>query len=173
MIKEIYKLTSAEVVVNGKVSRKFDTNVGVRQGCALSAILFDIFLDDIDEEWSKKEEGGTVFGKTKVRALKYADDIAIIVESAPELQKMLRSLQIFTERNKLKVNTKKTKVMVFRNGGKGSKDEKWTFKGENIEVVNQFKYLGYTFTSKHSTRRHVEEMVGKSQKAANAAWGEG
>lgn len=124
MIKEIYKLTSAEVVENGKVSRKFNTNVGVRQGCAFGAILFDIFLDDIDDEW------------------------AIVAESASELQKMLKSLQTFTEKNKLKVNTKKTKVMVFKNGGKSSKGEKWTFEGEDIEVVNQFKYLGYTLMSK-------------------------
>jgi hypothetical protein len=36
----------------------------------------------------------------------------------------------------------KTKIVVFRNGGKIRENEKWFYNGKEIEVVDQFKYLG-------------------------------
>lgn len=40
MIKTIYANTTARVRAEGGLAEEFQTNVGVRQGCALSAILF-------------------------------------------------------------------------------------------------------------------------------------
>lgn len=171
IIREIYRKTSAEVQVNGTVTEEFDTENGVRQGCALSALLFDIFIDDLDDEWIKRMEGGTVIGNMKIRALKYADDIAVVAESASELEKVLRTLERYMEKNKLIINTQKSKVMIFRNGGKSGKGEEWKLNGEKVEVEKEFRYLGYTFTTKNGTERHVECMAGKAEKAANAAWG--
>lgn len=66
---------------------------------------------------------------------------------------------------------KKTKVMIFRNGGKIKNEEKWNLKGEEVKIVNNFKYLGYWFTSKNSIWMHGKKTAGKAQKAMNAVWG--
>jgi hypothetical protein len=42
----------------------------------------------------------------------------------------------------LKINTNKTKTVVFKKGGKLSKCENWKLGGEEIEVANEIKYLG-------------------------------
>jgi hypothetical protein len=42
----------------------------------------------------------------------------------------------------------KTKIIVFRNGGKLKHNEKWYYKGKSLEVVSFYKYLGIIFTSK-------------------------
>ena len=52
----------------------------MRQGCPISPTLFNIFLDDIDKEWEKRDAGGTVMGRLKFYTLKYADDIPIMAE---------------------------------------------------------------------------------------------
>jgi hypothetical protein len=42
----------------------------------------------------------------------------------------------------LVVNVAKTKVVVLRNGGKVRTNEKWVYMEENIEILDQFVYLG-------------------------------
>lgn len=145
LIRNIYKGTKAEIHVNGRVTEDLTANCGVRQGCALSSTLFDLFIDDIDDEWELRQQGGIGVGDIKIRALIYADDVAIIAKSAKKLGGMLRKLEKYADTNKLTVNAKKTKVMVFRNDGKTKKGEKWAFKGEAIQVVKEFKYLGFYY----------------------------
>ena len=48
----------------------------------------------------------------------YADDMVLFSESISELQNMFNTLQNYTTEWSLDVNVQKTKVVVFRNGGK-------------------------------------------------------
>lgn len=145
----------------------------MRQGCAISSTLFDIFIDDLDEAWERKNEGGTVVGKEKVFAVKYADNVGMMAESAEGLRNMLKSLESWVKKKDMEINIGKTKIMTRRNGGKIFGNEKWWFKDEGMKIVNEFKYLGYWFTAKNSEAKHAEKTAGKAQTAANAAWGEG
>lgn len=171
MIASIYEDTRAEVQIGGNLTRSFKTKQGVRQGCALSSLLFDLYIEDLDKEWEKRDQGGVVIGGCKIKVLKYADDVALVADSAKELDDMMRTLEKYVTRNELIVNVKKTKIMVFRKGGQNKKGEEWRFKGEAIEVVKEFKYLGYIFTTRNTCRNHVGMLAGKAQKAANITWG--
>ncbi|CAC5394479.1 unnamed protein product [Mytilus coruscus] len=46
------------------------------------------------------------------------------------------------------VNMDKSNIVVFKNGGKLSKDEKWYFKNELLNVVSYHKYLGIYFSNR-------------------------
>lgn len=94
-----------------------------------------------------------------------------VADSAEGLSGMLKDLAKYCERNKVEVNTRKTKIMVFRNGGKRMKKERWVFNGEELEVVDSYKYLGYWFTTGNTDTRHVEKMAIKVRKTINMAWG--
>ena len=59
-------------------------------------------------------------------------------------------LSAAAERLCLTVNLDKSKVIVFRKGGFLAVKEKWFFGGAVLEVVNNYKYLGLTFSSGHS-----------------------
>lgn len=65
-----------------------------------------------------------------------------------ELRSVLNTLQLFTNEWNLDVNVSKTKVVIFRNGGNYRTNEKWLYNGKNLEIVDQFVYLGVLFNYK-------------------------
>lgn len=75
--------------------------------------------------------------------LLYADDLVILAYSPVDLKRKLRILEQYCDKNGLSVNTRKTQIMVFRAGGKRGKDSQHLFyKGERVEIVNRYTYLG-------------------------------
>ncbi len=57
----------------------FEVQVGLRQGCLLSPILFDLFINDIADEL-RRLNFGIKCGKQKIALLMFADDIALLAE---------------------------------------------------------------------------------------------
>ena len=53
--------------------------------------------------------------------------------------------------------------MVFRKGGFLGRLEQWYYGEERIEVVNRYKYLGYTLTTKLSVDLALAEYAGKAK----------
>ena len=62
----------------------------------------------------------------------------------------------------MEVNVEKIKIMIFRNGGR-RKSESWRYKGENIEVVREFKYLCFWFITKNQYSTNIKKAAGKTQ----------
>ena len=55
------------------------------------------------------------------------------------------------------VNRSKTRIIVFKNGGKLSKREKWVYKGEALETTTVYKYLGVYFSNHLSWINHTKQ----------------
>lgn len=51
---------------------------------------------------------------------------------------MIANLEEYCFKWNLEVNLKKSKIVVFRNGGRPAKNEKWWFRDEEIKVVNNY-----------------------------------
>ena len=47
IIKAIYEIPTANIILNGQKLRAFPLRSGTRQGCSLSALLFNIVLEDL------------------------------------------------------------------------------------------------------------------------------
>ena len=81
-----------------------------------------------------------------INILMYADDICAVNDTIGRIQSQMNILQSFCGKYGLAVNLNKTKLMVFRNGGILKRNEKVYFKGERLEYVNSYKYLGLTMS---------------------------
>ena len=57
----------------------------------------------------------------------------------------------------------KTKVVVFKNGGRISYHERWYYDGNLLEVVNCFMYVGFTFTMLLSLHRMSSDLAKKGK----------
>jgi hypothetical protein len=122
----------------------FKSEIGTRQGCNLSPLLFNIYINELPELFLKSKCDPIEIGYKKYNALLYADDLAILSKSSEGLQRALDVLHTFCNRWKLKININKTKVIIFN--AKKTNKFKFTIEGEEIGIVNSYTYLGITFT---------------------------
>jgi len=167
ILSSMYSRLSASVKTGTGLSNYFSCNMGTRQGCILSPKLFILFINQLVS--LLEENGGTgIFISTDipdVYALLFADDVSTIANSTLQLQKKINVLENFCETTGMKINLQKTKIMVFRNGGTLRHYEKWYFKGEKLEVVNQYRYLGIMFTPKLSWTKAQNCLASQARKA--------
>ena len=78
-------------------------------------------MNDLELEFRKKGDGGTVLSpgsNVKINALLYAYDMVIVVESKEELDKMIKNLERWLDKNLIEANVEKTKIAVLRDRGK-------------------------------------------------------
>ena len=97
--------------------------------------------------------------------LMYADDISSFADTVLHLQRQIDKICSFCKCVKMKINRRKTKIVVFRNWGCLKKCEKWTYDGNLIEVVSFYKYLGIYMTPKLSWSKTWENATSQAQKA--------
>jgi len=163
VLKCLYKETERVVVWSNNSTRPFPNVKGLRQGCPLSPILFNLYVLDIPGLLEKNLKG-IKMGKAKISALMYADDIAIIAESRDEMRKALRIIEDTLEHRNLKLNKKKSKVLRIGPGSTipttWSPDNK---SGEEsaIEEVSEYKYLGVWFGKGRQHSKHMKQIKRK------------
>lgn len=88
-IEEMYTETRNKIRVNGKISEKFWTTRGLRQGCPLSPTLFSLYTGNLKEKLRRGQAGGVVVRRIKLWSLAYADDIVLLAKTAKELKEMM------------------------------------------------------------------------------------
>ena len=112
-IKSLYTSVSCCVRVNNLTTDWFDVSCGLRQGCNLSPVLFNLFINDIALKVKALGKGVPVNDQL-VSILMYADDVVLIVETEHDLQCMLDLLNEWCATNKMSVNDAKSNVVHFR-----------------------------------------------------------
>ena len=151
VIVNMYKNVKSYVSAHGKKSPTFLSSMGVRQGENVSPLLFALFINDIEDYLILSGSSSVSFCDEecdlymKLLVLMYADDTIILANSSQELQKSLDGLASYCDYWKLKVNSDKTKVMIFGSRKSNNLKQKYLYKGNELETVNDFKYLGIVF----------------------------
>lgn len=84
---------------------------GIRQGCPLSPILFNLLTADLEEEMGRVKWGGIRLGGERMYMLACADDLVLIAEDEEGMRIMIERLERYMERKRLEVNTEKMKIM--------------------------------------------------------------
>ena len=139
VIEHLYDRATSAVLFNGTTGEWFRTTVGVRQGCLLSPTLFNVFLERIMTDALADHEGSvSICGKT-ITNLRFADDIDGLAGSEEELISLVDRLDTTSQAYGMEISAEKTKVMT--NNPQGIKTE-IKVKGQKLETVNSFKYLG-------------------------------
>ena len=113
VLLSMYSSVRVAVKLNAGVTPFFTSNIGLKQGCNLSPTLFNVFINDIPELFTPTACDPVHLGDTKVSCLLYADDLVLLSQSDSGLQESLVKLECFVKKWKLKVNLKKSKILIF------------------------------------------------------------
>ena len=93
IIRTLYLNDNASVKIGKSFSPAFATNIGVRQGCVLSPLLFNLFLADLQPILQDCSDNVKIDDTTNMSCLLWADDILMFSESDDGLQKKLEKLE--------------------------------------------------------------------------------
>lgn len=114
-LQSIYSNVSCCVKVNENFSDWFNVNLGLRQGCILSPILFNCFINDLAIKIKALGMGIDIEDGEKLSILLFADDIVLLASNERDLQEMLNCLSNWCNENKMTINVKKSNIVHFRN----------------------------------------------------------
>ncbi|UYV79224.1 EPM2AIP1, partial [Cordylochernes scorpioides] len=154
LIKNFYQEAKITIRWKGQYSSNVKINSGVLQGESLSPLLFILYMADLIELYNNSALTGFHLPDFGVlHLLMYADDIAIIGDSKINLQIKINLLKSYLDKNKLVLNENKSKIMVFRNGGRPARHENWYWGDTPLTVASNITYLGYPFTSTINSKK--------------------
>ena len=110
-IKKLYDKATRVVLFNSSIGDWFRTTVGVRQGCLLSPILFNIFLERIMTDALEDHEGTVSIGGRAITNLRFADDIGGLAGEEEEFAKLVERLDKASTTYGMEISAEKTKLM--------------------------------------------------------------
>ena len=165
LIINLYWHQKAAVRWNNESSKYVDIEKGVRQGCIISPILFNLYSEYMIAE-AMEDESGIKFNGNYISNLRYADDAALVSESKKKLQKMLDRPKLNSSclDYGMAINVKKTKVMVISKTGKVKCSI--TLNNVALEQVNRYKYLGSWITEDAICEEELKARIGMAKAAS-------
>ena len=159
-VSEFLKQRRQRVRVGEEYSEEADVTSGVPQGSVLGPLLFIIYINDIEEGM-----------KSKVRL--FADDCIIYREirsneDEDKMQGDLGKLGEWIVINELNVNVGKCKWVRFtRKREEQKKEYLYLLRGENLERVCKYKYLGVWIEERLLWGDHINVICKKGKKLVN------
>ena len=109
-------------------------------------------------------ETDNVSSYLKLWVILYADDTVIMSDNKDDLQHALNMFNNYCLQWKLRVNTSKTKIVIFSKGRKQS-NMKFTLQEEELEIVDEYKYIGIVLSKSGSNVAAKKYIVEQANKA--------
>ena len=163
IITNLYWNQRAQIIVDNEKSSEMNIKRGVRQGCVMSPLLFNVYSESIFEEALLSENEGIIINGKVINNIRFADDTVIIASSAEELQRLLSRTSTFCEQYGLKMNVKKTKYMIITKGT--DIQANINLLGRQIERVQKYKYLGTWITENNEQTTEIRTRIETARNA--------
>jgi hypothetical protein len=163
LLFDLHVGTQAAVKLEGVRAREwFDVDVGVRQGCVIAPLLFNMFMDMMVKVALSRmpadcgvhlayDTDGELFGSAwnddacsdqLIRMLLYADDLVLISHQPDTLAEMLKVLDDVCLEFGMSINASKTELLSMDVGGDQPAAADVELASGVARQVQAFKYLG-------------------------------
>ena len=142
-ISSMYLIVKSCIRYQSSKSDFFSSHIGLKQGDPSSPLLFMLFINDIIQNVNSDFDNIFTIDELQIFMLLYADDAVVFARSPEVLQSILNDIESYCTTWGLKINTVKTKAMIFEKGRNTSFD--FYLNNTKLDIVTSFKYLGIHF----------------------------
>ena len=163
ILKFMYEGDQVCIKLNNFITPAIKTIMGVRQGCVLSPLLFNIYMSDFPKSLSQ-DIGVCINDNLRINCILWADDIILFSETEEGLNTLLSELKTYSDLNHLKINTDKTKCMIFNKTGRLIR-RNFFLGTKRLENVRCYKYLGLMITPSGEIRTALDDLRSRALKA--------
>lgn len=161
ILQELYTDANCSVLHNGEKSESFTIHRGVKQGCVISPLLFNIALDYILAKVDQNRDGLRWTLTSHLSDLDYADDICLMSHTFEGVSRQLTTLAREASKIGLRINIAKTKEMRINTNN----TLKLQIDNTEIEEVKEFLYLGSIIDIKGGTDADINNRIKKAQQS--------
>ena len=174
----------ASVVIGSEETATFSVERGVKQGCVIAPIMFNIYLAAATALFRERLSPGHGIGliyrlngslfnlrrlqaqprisHDKVTDLQYADDCVLVSHSPEGLQKALNVIYDIYNTLGLVINANKTEVMYQWSGVAPQVEPIMSIGGAELKISHQFNYLGSILSANCSIDEEVNRRINKA-----------
>ena len=154
-LKDLYRNQTAEVETAVGRTGHLSVQMGVRQGCPLSPMLFNLYSELSMRHALEKWEDGIGIGGKLYNNLRYADDVGLMATTEGKLQELVNDVGKASERQEDSIHGHRPTHIYHQH------NVQWSPLGQ----VKQFIYLGASFKEKGDTIKEVKRRVATSKRA--------
>ena len=155
------------IKLSSGLTKPFTTTLGVKQGCVLSPLIFNLFINDLPEVYDDQCDPLTLHDR-KVQVIMFADDVMLFSQTAKGLKRAISiTVEYFANIN-LSVNLDKTQVMIFNTRGvllNKDPQHKFYVGDQLLKVVAEYTYLGIKLTPSGAAAPGAEELFLKARRS--------
>ena len=151
LVQDMYTGCRTKVRTIAGESSKFNVEVGLHQGSALSPYLFLILMDVLTERVRKEAP----------KSMLFADDIVLCGDKDVDMTEYLESWRKALEERGMRVSRPKTQFIdfSFEQNAQGNRTQVKIL-GEEVERVTHFKYLGTSIEEEGGMETEIAKRVG-------------
>ena len=168
-IKAMYETISYKIKLKDGYLDPINSNLGLKQGCPLSPMLFNLYIDDVKDIFDEQCDPVTITD-TKISHFLYADDLVLVSLTPEGLQRSLDKVSEYSLKKSLTISIKKSKSMIFNTAGRLI-NTKFHLNGEHLEPVRSFCYLGFDVVPSGITTHAMNILNDKGRKALHPLLG--
>ena len=136
-------------------TREVNMEVGGKQGSRLTGRMFAKMMDLISEELMQTDLGFQINEELIIAVLLWVDDVITCTEGITNQEEILKRMDEFATRHKIKWGQSKCNVM--RVGRHTDKPREWKIGEMTIEETTKYKNLGDVITSDGKRRKFENE----------------
>ena len=126
IVKTIQDKPTANIIHNGEKLKAFPLRSGIRQGCPLLPLLFNIVLEGLSIAIrEEKEIKGNQIRKEEVKLSLFVDDMILHIENPKDrIRKLLELTSEFSKVARFNINTQKSLAFLYTNNEKSEREMK-------------------------------------------------
>lgn len=170
ILRSLYENATTRVRMEHGLTQPIDVSEGFMQGEILSPFLHSLYASEMEKVLINSNVPGIkIVHYFFLHQLCYADD-TVLASTPVYLQQKINILKEYFEKLGLKLNLRKTKVMVFMKGGRLHSGLNFRYGEGKIDIVSEYTYLGVPFSFSGVYIQAAKHFKQKGMSALGSVW---